>query len=240
MHLFPAIDLRDGKVVRLTQGDYERQTTYELDPLAQAEAFARAGAGWLHVVDLEGARTGKLTHLEVIREICARTGLKVEVGGGVRTEGTIDMLLRAGVQRVILGTAALENWGWFESLMGNPTYRGRLVLGLDARQGRVAVSGWARQLDASPEEIAARVSDLPVAAIVYTDIATDGTLAGPNVEATRRMASATHTPIVASGGVGTLEHLRALRELPLQGVIVGKALYDGAFTIEEALEAVEG
>lgn len=240
MHLFPAIDLRDGKVVRLMRGDYEQQTTYSDDPVRQAQAFADAGATWLHVVDLDGARAGRVIHHEVIERICRQTPLKVEVGGGVRTEGAISRLLRAGVTRVILGTAALEQWGWFESLMGNPTYRGRLVLGLDARQGRLAVSGWETQLDASAVEIARRVSDWPLAAIVYTDIAADGTMAGPNIEATREMAQATHVPIVASGGVGMLDHLRALRALPIQGAIVGRALYEGAFNIEQAIAALEG
>jgi phosphoribosylformimino-5-aminoimidazole carboxamide ribotide isomerase len=240
MHLFPAIDLRDGKVVRLMRGDYDQQTIYNDDPVRQAQLFADAGATWLHVVDLDGARAGRVIHHEVIERICRHTPLKVEVGGGVRTEGAISRLLRAGVTRVIMGTAALEQWGWFESLMGNPTYRGRMVLGLDARQGRLAVSGWETQLDASAVEIAQRVTDWPLAAIVYTDIATDGTMAGPNVAATREMAEATHVPIVASGGVGTLEHLRMLRGLPIQGAIVGRALYEGAFTIEQAIAALEG
>lgn len=240
MYLFPAIDLRDGKVVRLMRGDYDQQTTYSDDPVMQAQAFAEAGATWLHVVDLDGAREGKVVHHEVIERICRQTSLKVEAGGGVRTEGAISRLLQAGVTRVILGTAALENWGWFESLMGNPTYRGRLVLGLDARKGKLAVSGWETQLEASALEIARRVSDWPLAAIVYTDIATDGTMAGPNLEATREMAEATHTPVVASGGVGTLDHLRALRALPIQGAIVGRALYEGALTVEQAIAALEG
>ncbi len=240
MHLFPAIDLRNNQVVRLQQGDYDRQTTYGLDPVEQARLFAEAGATWLHVVDLDGARTGHMVHLEIIRRICKETKLKVEVGGGVRSEASIDALLNAGVTRVVLGTAALERWSWFEGLMGNPTYRGRLVLGLDAREGMLAVSGWEKTTNVSAIDIAKKVGDWPVAAIVYTDIATDGTMKGPNVEATREMAQATHVPIVASGGVGTLAHLRALRELPIQGAIIGRSLYEGAFTIEEALEAFEG
>jgi phosphoribosylformimino-5-aminoimidazole carboxamide ribotide isomerase len=239
MHLFPAIDLRGGKVVRLLRGDYDQQTTYGSDPLSQARAFADAGATWLHVVDLDGARSGHVQHLEQIEAICRGTSLKVEVGGGVRDEGTIDRLLKAGVTRVILGTAALENWTWFEGLMGNPTYRGRLVLGLDAKNDRLAVSGWEKTTAATPLDIARKVTDWPLAAIVYTDIATDGTLAGPNIDATRRIAQATHVPIVASGGVGTLDHLRALRTLPIQGAIVGRALYEGAFTPAQAVEAIE-
>ncbi len=239
MHLFPAIDLREGRVVRLHKGVYDQQTTYDQDPLPQAKLFAAAGATWLHVVDLDGARHGKLTQLEVIADIARHAGLKVEVGGGVRTTASIDRLLNAGVERVILGTAALENWRWFESLFGNPTYNGRIVLGLDAKAGRLAVSGWEKETELTALEVAQRVSDWPLAAIVYTDIATDGTLTGPNVEATRMIANATHVPVVASGGVGTLEHLRQLRQLPLQGIIVGRALYEDRFTIDEALAAVE-
>jgi phosphoribosylformimino-5-aminoimidazole carboxamide ribotide isomerase len=239
MYLFPAIDLRAGQVVRLHQGDYGQQTTYGSDPVEQAAAFAAAGARWLHVVDLDGARSGHVVHLDVIRRICKETKLKVEVGGGVRGESSIDALLNAGVFRVILGTAALKQWKWFESLMGNPTYRGRLVLGLDARDGNVAVSGWEQTMDQSALDIARRVSDWPLAAIVYTDIATDGTMQGPNIEMTRRMAKATHVPIVASGGVGTLDHLRELRKLPVQGAIVGKAIYEGAFTVEQAIAVLE-
>jgi phosphoribosylformimino-5-aminoimidazole carboxamide ribotide isomerase len=239
MHLFPAIDLREGKVVRLTQGDYDRQTTYGDDPVEQARRFADAGATWLHLVDLDGARSGKMEHLRQIEQICRQTSLKVEVGGGVRSEAAISKLLSIGVFRVVLGTAALRNWTWFESLMGNPTYRGRLVLGLDAREGKLAVSGWEQTTQVEAIDIARKVSDWPLAAIVYTDIATDGTLQGPNLDATRAMAEATHTPIVASGGVGTLEHLRQLRDLPIQGAIVGRALYEGTMTVDEALAVLE-
>ncbi|MCC6581698.1 MAG: 1-(5-phosphoribosyl)-5-[(5-phosphoribosylamino)methylideneamino]imidazole-4-carboxamide isomerase [Phycisphaeraceae bacterium] len=240
MYLFPAIDLREGKVVRLLKGDYGRQTTYGDDPLAQAKLFADAGCSWLHVVDLDGAKTGRMVHLRAIEDICRQTSLKVEVGGGVRTAGAIDRLLGVGVSRVVLGTAALENWDWFQSLMGNPTYNGRIVLGLDARDGQLAVKGWQQQTNTSAEDIARQVNDWPLAAIVYTDIATDGTLQGPNVGAMARMTQATAVPIVASGGVGKLEHLYELAKLPLNGIIVGRALYEGAFTIDAAVRAVEG
>lgn len=239
MYLFPAIDLRGGKVVRLMQGDYAQQTTYGDDPLDQAKQFEDAGATWLHVVDLDGAKTGHLAHRDAIHDICSKTNLKVEVGGGVRSEATIDALFNIGVTRAIIGTAALRQWDWFESLMGNPTYRGRLVLGLDAREGKLAVSGWEETTDTTAVEIAQKVSDWPLAAIVYTDIATDGTLKGPNVPQTRAMCEATHVPIVASGGVGTLEHLAALRELPIQGAIIGRSLYENTFTIDDALAVFE-
>lgn len=239
MFLFPAIDLRDNQVVRLHQGDYDQQKVYGSDPVAMAQSFADAGATWLHVVDLDGAKAGHVLHLDVIRRICKETPLKVEVGGGVRTTGTIDGLLQAGVERVILGTAALQNWEWFGKLMDNPTYRSRVVLGLDARNGQLAVGGWLEQTDTSAVQVAVEVSDWPLAAIVYTDIATDGTMKGPNIEATRQLAQSTRVPVVASGGVGTLEHLRQLRELPLQGAIIGRALYEGAFDVKQAIEAFE-
>lgn len=240
MYLFPAIDLRDGQVVRLHQGDYEQQTVYETDPIKQAQKFVDAGATWLHVVDLDGARTGRVVHLEVIRRICRETPLRVEVGGGIRSTGAMDEILGSGAERVILGTAALKNWSWFEGLMSNPTYRGRTALGLDARDGKLATNGWEQQLDLTAVDIATRIRDWPVPAIIYTDIATDGTMQGPSLAATSRLAQATDVPVVASGGVGTLDHLRSLRALPIQGAIVGRALYEGAFTIEEALEVFEG
>ena len=239
MHLFPAIDIRHGQVVRLTQGDYDRQTTYEADPVDQAKRFRDAGATWLHMVDLDGARTGKLTHANLFEKVCTQTGLKVEIGGGVRSESVIDTLLNAGVTRVVIGTAALKNWSWFEALMGNPTYRGRLVLGLDAKQGQVTTDGWEQTSEQTALNIAKQVTDWPLAAIVYTDIATDGTLQGPNLEATRQIAEATDVPIVASGGVGSLDDLRALRQLPIQGAIVGKALYENKFTIHQAIQTLE-
>jgi phosphoribosylformimino-5-aminoimidazole carboxamide ribotide isomerase len=239
MHLLPAIDLRGGKVVRLLKGDYDRQTTYGDDPLAQARGFEAAGATWLHVVDLDGARSGRPEHAEVIERICQETSLTVEVGGGIRDEAAIEQLLDAGARRVILGTAALRQWDWFRRAV-HDRFPQRLVLGLDARDGRLAVAGWEEELSKTALDVAREVSDWPLAAIVFTDIATDGTLAGPNLAATRSMAEATHVPIVASGGVGTVDHLHALRQLPVEGVIVGRALYDGTVTIDEALQAVEG
>ena len=238
--LFPSIDLREGKVVRLTQGDYERQTTYGDDPVAQARAFADAGASWVHIVDLDGARDGRLTHLSAIERVCRDGGLKVEASGGLRSEQTIDQLFSVGVERVCLGTAALANREWFEDLVHMPAYSGRVALGLDAREGRLAVSGWTEQLKATALEVAKRVSGWPLPAIVYTDIAADGTMTGPNIDGVRQIAAATGVPVVASGGVGSLDHLRALRALPIAGAIVGRAIYEGAFTVEEAVRVFEG
>lgn len=240
MHLFPAIDLREGKVVRLYKGDYSRQTTYGDDPLLYAKQFERAGATWLHVVNLDGARAGVPGHLQQIRAIADQTRLKIEFGGGIRDEAAIRTALDAGAARVVLGTAALRDMEWFESIARQTELSPRIVLGLDAKEGMAAVAGWEQTTHLSALDVAKRVSDWGLAAIVYTDIATDGTLAGPNIPATLQVAQATRIPVVASGGVGTLEHLRALRQLPVQGAIVGRALYDGAFTIEQALAAFEG
>lgn len=239
MFVFPSIDLRGGHVVRLHQGNYDKQTTYGTDPVAQAKLFEEAGASWVHIVDLDGARSGQLAHLDAVTGICRATKLKVEVGGGVRNEAAIDTLLAAGVTRVSLGTAALQNWSWFEKLVAAPAYQHKIVLDLGANKGKLTVSGWEKQLDTTALEIARRVTDWPLAAIVYTDIATDGTMKGPNLDATAQIAAATRVPIVSSGGVGTLDHLRSLRGMPLQGAIVGRALYEGAFTLEEAIRVVE-
>ena len=238
-YLFPAIDLRGGEVVRLTQGDYDRQTTYGDSPLAQAQVFEDAGSTWLHVVDLDGARSGEMEHLEHIKRICEQTKLKVEVGGGVRSEKAIDQILGVGVERVIVGTAALRNWDWFTRLVQQDAYQHRIVLGLDAKDGMAAVDGWEQTTDSSAVDIAKRVKGWPLSAIVYTDIAVDGMLTGPNALATAEMAQATDVPIVASGGVGTLDHLRDLRKLNVQGAIIGKSLYENKFTIDEALQAFE-
>ncbi len=241
MYLFPAIDLRDGKVVRLYQGDYDRQTTYGDDPVAQARRFADAGAKYLHVVDLDGARAGQPVHLDFVEQIAHQTGLTVEFGGGVRDDQTVRRLISAGVKRIVIGTAALRDWPWFDELAHRATLANKLVLGLDARKGKLAVSGWEQTTQTTAEEVARKVDGWPLAGIVFTDIATDGTLAGPNLESTRQIAEATSVPVVASGGVGTLEHIRQLRALTPQpfGAIVGRALYDGVFTIEQAMDAVE-
>lgn len=238
--LFPSIDLRGGEVVRLYQGDYDQQTTYAMTAVEQAQSYADAGASWVHLVDLDGARAGRVKHLSEIRAIAAIKGIRLEVGGGVRDEAAIDALLAVGVDRVILGTAALQRWSWFEGLMGNPGYRDRLVLGIDAKAGRAAVSGWEETTGLTALELARRVSDWPLAAIVYTDVATDGTLKGPNLESTAEIAAATRVPVVSSGGVASLDDLRKLRRLPLQGAIVGRALYEDRFTVAEAVAAYEG
>lgn len=239
-YLFPAIDLKDQQVVRLYKGDYDQKTVYGNDPLAVAQSFAEAGATWLHLVDLDGAKTGEMIHLDIIRSICENTSLKLEVGGGIRSTVVVDQLLDAGVTRVVIGSAAMNDWDWFSGMMDDEKYHHRLVLGLDARKGKIAIHGWQDTTDVDALDIAKKVRDWPLAAIVFTDIATDGTLQGPNAVSTQEMAEATKVPVVASGGVGTLEHLEVLRKLDIQGAIVGRALYDHAFTIDEALKVFEG
>jgi phosphoribosylformimino-5-aminoimidazole carboxamide ribotide isomerase len=239
MDLFPAIDLRDGKCVRLLQGDYNRQIDYGDDPVAQAREFAQRGTQWLHLVDLDGAREGSMRNRGVIEAIAAETGLKIEVGGGVRDEETIAGLLAAGVTQVVVGTRALEDMDWFKKVVHDDQFAGHVVLGLDARDGRIATRGWTETGEMTTEEMAKIVNDWPLAAIVYTDISCDGMLTGPNLEMTGDLARQCQVPVIASGGVGTLEDIKNLTTLPVRGIIVGRALYEGRFTLEEALAVLE-
>ena len=236
MDILPAIDLRSGKCVRLLQGDYARQIDYGDDPVTLAQAFQDAGAKWLHVVDLDGALHGRMHNQAVIARILAATDLQVQVGGGIRREETVSQLLQLGVRQVVIGTRALEDMEWFEQIAR--TYSRQIVLGLDARQGKVATRGWKQESDITVQQMSKSVSDWPLAAIVYTDIACDGMLTGPNVDMTGQLATNCPVPIIASGGVGTLDHIRDLARLPIKGIIVGRALYEGNFTLPEALTIV--
>jgi len=237
MEILPAIDLRNGKCVRLLQGDYDRQIDYRDDPVAQAAEFEQLGAKWLHVVDLDGARQGSMANADVIAQIIANTGLNVEVGGGVRDEKTIQNLLQVGVKQVVIGTRALEEMDWFKQIVRK--YEGEIVLGLDARDGILRTRGWTQASDLTALEVARKVSDWPLAAIVYTDIARDGMLTGPNVEATREMAENCHVPIIASGGMSKLEDVEQLAKLELFGIIIGRAYYEGTIDLKEALRGVK-
>jgi phosphoribosylformimino-5-aminoimidazole carboxamide ribotide isomerase len=238
--ILPAIDLRGGKCVRLLQGDYARQIDYADDPVAVARQFEEAGARWLHVVDLDGAREGRPCNLPTIRRIREGCGLQMEVGGGLREAEAIESLVEAGVSRCVVGTRALEAWDWFEELVHRPSCRDHVALGLDARDGRLAGHGWTEQTEVTAVDLAAKVSGWPVAAIIYTDIARDGMMQGPNVEATRAMAEATAIPVIASGGVTSLDDVRQLCGLPLGGIIIGRALYEGRIDLAEAVRVVSG
>lgn len=235
MIIVPSIDLRHGRVVRLLKGDYERQTTYEIAASDVATAYHAAGAQWMHVVDLDGAKEGRCVQADLIATLVKQTPLKVQVGGGVRTTADVDRLLAAGVERVVVGTAALEQWDWFADLAATPALAGRLVLALDARDGIVATRGWTASSGRAATEIAALVRGWSLGGILYTDVAVDGTLAGPSIDRTRELAEATDVPVIASGGVGSIDHLRTLRRLPIWGVIVGRALYEGRVDLKEAV-----
>ncbi|MFP4054381.1 MAG: 1-(5-phosphoribosyl)-5-[(5-phosphoribosylamino)methylideneamino] imidazole-4-carboxamide isomerase, partial [Phycisphaerae bacterium] len=204
MDILPAIDLRDGQVVRLERGDYSRQTTYSPDPVAIAESFVSDGAAWIHVVDLDAARSGVPTNTAAIRAILEAVDVNVEMGGGVRNEQAVDTMLEAGAARVVIGSAALKDWPWFESLLKRDDLAGRVALGLDARGGRLALHGWTEVVETTPLELARRVKGWPLGAIVYTDISRDGMLTGVNIDATADLVEATDVPIIASGGVGSL------------------------------------
>lgn len=235
MELIPSIDLRGGRVVRLEQGDYARETVYGDDPAAIARAFAAAGAKRIHVVDLDGARDGRAGNEKAVREILASCpGVAVQVGGGMRSEERVVETLASGAARVVIGTAALEQPDLLRALASR--FPDRVILGLDAREGRVAVRGWRELSTVSTEEVLARFSDLPLAAVLHTDIGRDGLLGGPNVEATEALARCSPFPVLASGGVGSLDDLERLaRTRVIAGAIVGKAIYSGAIRVDEAI-----
>ena len=238
MYIIPAIDLRGGKCVRLIQGQYDRQITYKDDPAAQAQEFASAGAKWLHVVDLDGAKIGKPVNTESIAKIVAGGQLKVEVGGGIRNEQSINELLDMGVERVIIGTKAVTDFDWFSEMAEK--YNGKLVLGLDAKGSNVATQGWTQSCGQTIMDFAAKAAELPLAAIIYTDIAKDGMMSGPNFERTKELADSVDIPVVASGGVCTAADIKKLVQLgSVAAAIVGRAIYEGTITVEQAIEAAE-
>jgi phosphoribosylformimino-5-aminoimidazole carboxamide ribotide isomerase len=237
MEILPAIDLLEGKCVRLVQGRYDRVIEYESDPLAVAARFRAAGASWLHIIDLDGARTGRVANVDTLRRIITQTGARVEFGGGVRDEATIRAALQAGAARVIIGTRALEDWQWFRKVVHAPEFAGRVALGLDARLGKLAVRGWTRETGRAAVDVAGEVADWPLATIVYTDIARDGLLLGPNLDPIRLLAASSRIPVVASGGVTDLDDVRRLAALNLVGVVIGRAIYEQTLDLAEALRA---
>jgi len=235
MHIIPAIDLRDAKCVRLIQGDYHRQIDYRDDPVEQAREFSEAGAEWLHMIDLDGAKLGKPVNTDAIAAVAALGLFKIEVGGGLRNEESIKQLLDIGVERVIIGTKAVDDFEWFAEMAEK--FSGRIVLGLDARGSTVATHGWTRDGSKSLLEFAADAVKLPIAAIIYTDISKDGMMAGPNFERTKALIDAVDVPIVASGGVSRISDITKLVELGADAAIVGRSLYEGALSLADAIEA---
>lgn len=235
MELWPAIDLRGGNCVRLLQGDYERETVFGADPVAVAREFVAAGARRLHVVDLDGAKAGAPVQADLVGRMVEAAGVPCQLGGGVRSRETAAAYLAAGVERVVLGSAAVERPELLTALAHD--FPGRIVLGLDARDGRVAVRGWLETSGLTAVEVARRHAGLPLAGVVYTDIEKDGMLAGPNLAALAEMIAATRLPVVASGGVANADDIRRVAATGAAGCIVGKALYAGAVTMPQALAA---
>ena len=238
MIIFPAIDLKDGQCVRLKRGLMEEATIFNADPAAQAKSFAGQGFRWLHCVDLNGAFAGKSINAEAIRAIRAAISLPIQLGGGIRDRAGVETWLDAGITRVILGTAALTNPTFVKEVAR--AYPGRIVVGADAKNGKVATQGWAEVSDLTPVELGKRFEDAGVAALLFTDIDGDGLLKGVNVKATAHLAKALSIPVIASGGVGSLADIEALvaaREPNIEGVVVGRALYDGQIDPAAALAA---
>ena len=239
MEIIPAIDLLDGACVRLHQGDYDQVTRFSEDPVAQALSWQSQGATRLHLVDLDGAKRGEPINDAAVRAITAALDIPVQLGGGVRSLERADELIACGLDRVILGTVAIEQPELVQELAQR--HPGRIVVGIDANDGRVATRGWIEQSDVLATDLAQQFSAAGIAAIITTDIATDGTLAGPNLDALRTMAQCSAVPVIASGGIGCMADLLAL--LPLEplgvsGVIVGRALYDGRVALGEAIAAI--
>jgi len=244
MQVIPAIDLLGGKIVRLRQGNYESSTDYSLAAEAVTEKFIDAGARWVHVVDLDAARTGRPTNFEqigLVRKLTEGAGVKVQLGGGARDEKTVEYMLSRLADRVIVGSAAIGDWNWFERLLENKGIpNDRLALALDARKGQVAVEGWTRQLDLSALDFARCLRGSGLGAVVYTDIARDGMLSGVNAEATAELIAATDVPIIASGGISSLQDIERCRDIGCAGVIVGRAYYEGRIDLAEAIRISGG
>lgn len=235
MEIFPAIDLSGGRVVRLTQGDYQQMQVYNDDPLKVAQEFAGLGANYLHVVDLDGAKEGTLANFAAIAEIVGNCKMRVEVGGGIRTEERIKKYLDLGVWRVILGTVAVRDFAFVERMAAK--YPGQIVVGVDARAGRVAVAGWLEETELQTVDFCRRCRDAGVQTVIVTDIAKDGALGGANLELYRELAQIDGLQIVASGGVSFARELPALADIGVAGVIIGKALYTGLLSLPECLAA---
>jgi len=235
MQIWPAIDLRGGKCVRLRQGDYEQETVFADDPAAVARQFAAAGARCVHIVDLEGAREGLPVNLPSVQAILEAVDLECELGGGIRDEQSVSELLSFGLMRLVIGTSAITDPDGLRKVCRK--YPGKLVLGIDARDGRVATDGWLQTSDIGAIELARQFAAEPLAAIIYTDIASDGMLAGPNVAAMADMQAAVPLPVIASGGVTTADDVAQLAEAGLAGCIIGRALYEGTLKLEDALRA---
>ena len=234
MRIYPAIDIKDGKCVRLFKGRFDDVTVYGDSPAEMAKKWEAQGGEFIHVVDLDGALKGHGVNAEKIKEVCESVSVPVQTGGGIRTMADIEAKLECGISRVIIGTKAVSDSEFVKEAVSK--YGDKIVIGIDAKDGMVAVEGWEKTSDSTAVEFAKKMVSLGVKTIVYTDIATDGTLAGPNVEAMREMADAVDADIIASGGIGSLEDILSLKDTGVEGVIVGKALYTNRVDLKEAVE----
>ncbi|MFO0904844.1 MAG: 1-(5-phosphoribosyl)-5-[(5-phosphoribosylamino)methylideneamino]imidazole-4-carboxamide isomerase [Pirellulales bacterium] len=235
LQVWPAIDLRGGKCVRLRQGDYKQETVFGDDPATMARQWVDQGARCLHLVDLDGARDGQLTNLPAIEAIVREAGVPCQLGGGVRDEATIRRLLELGLTRLIVGTKALREPEWFRSMCHQ--FPQQLALGIDAKDGMVATDGWLKVSTVSATRLARQFDDEPLSAIIYTDIARDGMLEGPNFSAMEEMKNTVTVPVIASGGVTTAADVARLREIGVTGCIIGRSLYEGTMSLSAALQA---
>ena len=234
MFIYPAIDLLNGRCVRLRQGDYSQETVFSDDPAAVARQWVNQGATRIHIVDLDGAKAGKPINDRVIRQIVEAAGVPCQLGGGIRTDADLAAVFDWGVQWAVLGTRALQDPNWVRAVADKHPHR--IVLGVDAKNGFVATEGWLEVSRVKAVDLAKQVSDSPLAAVVYTDIAKDGMMSGPNFEALAEMQSAMPLPVIASGGVCTLDHVKRLIEAKTFGCIIGRALYEGSLDLKEACD----
>ncbi len=234
MLIFPAIDLYEGKAVRLYKGDYANMTVYSSDPLSVARDFEAAGATWIHMVDLEGAKEGTTPNLGVVASVAQNTGLKVEIGGGIRSMETVKTYLDAGVSRVILGTAAVTNPEFLKEALA--TYGEKIAVGVDIKEGKVAIKGWLETSEDDAMTFCQKMQDLGVSTVICTDISRDGAMQGSNNQLYAGMAERFSLQIIASGGVSSMDDVNRLRSMNLYGAIVGKAYYTGAINLKEAIE----
>ncbi len=237
MNIFPAVDIYGGKVVRLLHGDYDKMTVYSDSPLDVAREFERAGAKFIHMVDLEGAKTGGVPNLEAVADVARKTGLFVEIGGGIRSLDVVDSYIEAGVGRVIIGTAAVRDEPFLIAALEK--YGDKIAVGADVKDGRIAIKGWLETSEYTLDDFLSRMLTLGVKTVICTDISKDGAMAGTNLELYKRLSQKYPINIVASGGVSSISDVFALKDMGLYAAIIGKAYYTGAIKLEEALEAVK-
>jgi len=233
MEIIPAVDIKGGKCVRLYQGDYNRETVFDEYPVTAALIWYSQGARWLHIVDLDGAVAGEPKNMAVVEEIIKETGLLIELGGGIRQEDVAEKLLRQGVGRIVLGTAAIENRELVKKLCQK--FGEAIAVSLDARDGTIAIRGWQKNTPVEILQLSREMADTGVSRLIYTDIKRDGTLTEPNFDMIKRLIAATNVPVIVAGGISRLEHLQKLGELGVEGAIIGKALYTGDINLGEAI-----